>query len=188
MIRIVPENPRHHEAREALLDASLANRFAKTSERLREDRLPAKDLAFSAVDDDGRLVGTVRLWHVSAGPGRRALLLGPLAVDAAHRCEGVGGLLMRHALARASLLGHRAVLLVGDAPYYARFGFSAAPTQALWLPGPVDRERFLGLDLVPGALQGAAGLVNATGEFAPAPDFAALVARAANEAGFARAA
>ena len=187
MIRIVPEIPRHHDAREALLDAALANRFAKTCERLREGRLPAEDLSFSAVGD-GRLVGTVRLWHVSAGPGRRALLLGPLAVDEAHRSEGIGGQLMRHALARAALLGHRAVLLVGDAPYYQRFGFDAEPTRDLWLPGPVDRERFLGLELVPGALDGAAGLVNATGERAPAPDFAALVARAANEAGFARAA
>lgn len=187
MVDIICESPRHVAAREALLDAALANRFAKTCERLREGRLPAHGLAFAAMED-ARLVGTVRLWNVSAGPGRPALLLGPLAVDAAARGAGIGARLVRHALSQAGTLGHRAVLLVGDAPYYERFGFSGALTQALWLPGPVERERFLGLELVPGALAGAAGLVNATGERLPAPDLAALLALADNEDGLRRAA
>ena len=162
MITIRQECAADVAAREALLDAALPARFTKTSERLREGRLPAEGLALVAVRDD-RMVGTVRLWHVSAGPGTPALLLGPLAVDPAHRGEGIGAKLMARALAGAGRRGHQAVLLVGDAPYYARFGFSAEGTGALWLPGPYARERFLARELVAGALAGARGLVNATG-------------------------
>ena len=174
MIEIRAEHLHDVPARERLLDACFpGNRRAKTSERLREGRLPA--LSLVAQDPAGRVIGTVRLWHVSAGPGRRALLLGPLAVDAAHRGEGLGGRLMRAALGRAALMGEKAVLLVGDAPYYGRFGFDASLTERLWLPGPVARERFLGLELREGALQGAAGLVSATGEQTPVPSLAELV-------------
>lgn len=169
-------------ARERLLDDAFgACRFEKTSERLREGRLPAKGLSVVA-EREGDLVGTVRLWHVAAGPNRPALLLGPLAVDERLRGAGLGGALMREAIARADALGHGAILLVGDAPYYARFGFAPALTQGLWLPGPYARERFLGLELRAGALAGARGLVGATGERLPAPDLAMLVAQAASAA------
>ena len=70
-------------------------------------------------------------------------------------------------------------MLVGDAAYYERFGFSAESTQGLWMPGPYERERFLGLALKAGALDGARGLVSATGERQAMPDLAALVAAAA---------
>jgi predicted N-acetyltransferase YhbS len=145
-------------AREALLDEAFGpDRFARTSESLRAGRSPARGLALVGVHE-GALVGTLRLWRVEAG-GVPALLLGPLAVARSHRALGVGGALTRMALARAAALGHRAVLLVGDAAYYERFGFSAAPAQGLDLPGPVERARFLALELVPGALAGARGLV-----------------------------
>ncbi|WP_407529487.1 GNAT family N-acetyltransferase [Methylobacterium oryzisoli] len=176
MIQIRDEHVTDIAARERLLDTCFGEaRFAKTCERLREGRLPAEGLALAA-EQDGGLVGTVRLWDVSAGPGRPALMLGPIAVAPGLQGAGLGGRLMRAALARAAAAGHRAVILVGDAPYYARFGFSAAATGALWLPGPYDPARFLGLDLVPGALAGAGGLVQATGRLAPLPDLAALVA------------
>ncbi|MFN3891730.1 MAG: GNAT family N-acetyltransferase [Beijerinckiaceae bacterium] len=153
-------------ARERLLDAAFgAERFAKTSEVLRTGRLPARGLALSAIRG-GELVGTVRLWHVDAG-GKPALLLGPLAVAESCRSLGVGGVLMREAIERAAALGHRAIILVGDAPYYERFGFSTAATAALDMPGPVDRARFLALELAPGALEGAAGMIVATGAQAP---------------------
>lgn len=149
-------------ARERLLDASFGpQRFAKTSEVLRAGRLPARGLALTALED-GVVVGTVRLWHVAMN-GRKALLLGPLAVAESHRALGVGGALMREAIARATMLGHAAILLVGDEPYYQRFGFSAGLTTALDLPGPVERARFLGLELRPQALAGASGMVRATG-------------------------
>jgi predicted N-acetyltransferase YhbS len=145
-------------AREKLLDAAFGPaRFAKTCERLREGRRPADGLAFTA-RAGGRLVGTIRLWSLIAG-GVPALLLGPLAVGAAHEGKGVGSALMRHALVEAGRLGHKAAILVGDAPYYARFGFRRDLTADLLLPGPVDLARFLALELEPGALASAHGLV-----------------------------
>jgi predicted N-acetyltransferase YhbS len=166
------------DAREALLDRAFGDaRYLKAAERLREDRLPADGLAFVA-EHDRRVVGTVRLWHVSAGPTRPALLLGPLAVDDAWRGRGIGAALMRRATEAARRLDHTAMLLVGDAPYYGRFGFSAEKTGALWMPGPYERNRLLARELVPGALDGTRGLIAATGAPAPKPDLAALVAHA----------
>lgn len=153
-------------AREALLDACFgASRHTRTCQRLRDGRAPAQGLALSAVRQ-GRPVGTVRLWHVSAG-GVPALMLGPLAVEESSRQFGVGAALMDHALAAAKARGHRAVILLGDAPYYARFGFSGAKTGELSLPGPFERNRLLGLELCEGALDGAWGMISATG--APLP-------------------
>jgi len=149
-------------AREALLDACFGdNRHTRTCQRLRDGRAPAEGLAFSAVAR-GRLVGTVRLWHVSAG-GVPALVLGPLAVGSAYRKLGVGAALMDHALAAARARGHRAVLLLGDAPYYTRFGFSADKAGELALPGSFERERLLALELQAGALDGAWGMIVPTG-------------------------
>jgi predicted N-acetyltransferase YhbS len=115
-----------------------------------------------------RVVGTVRLWHVSAG-GIPALVLGPLAVDASCRKLGVGAALMTHALAAAKARGHSAVILRGDAAYYARFGFSAAKTGELALPGPFERDRLLAVELREGALDGAWGMIVATGMKARRP-------------------
>jgi predicted N-acetyltransferase YhbS len=149
-------------ARNALLDACFgANRHTRTCQRLRDGRAPAEGLALSAVAR-GKLVGTVRLWHVSIG-GVPALMLGPLAVDAASRKFGVGAALMDHALMIAKQRGHGAVILLGDAPYYSRFGFSNLKTGALSLPGPFERDRLLGLELRDGALDGAWGMIMATG-------------------------
>jgi predicted N-acetyltransferase YhbS len=145
-------------AREALLDACFGeNSHTRTCQRLRDGHTPAEGLAFSALAQ-GRLVGTLRLWHVSAG-GVPALVLGPLAVDPSCRKLGAGAALIKHALIAAEVRGHRAVILLGDAPYYARFGFSALKTGELSLPGPFDRDRLLGLELSEGALDGAWGMV-----------------------------
>ena len=178
MIQLRDETFSDVAARERLLDACFgAGRSAKTSQRLRDRRLPAQGLSLTA-EQDGRLVGTVRLWHVAAG-ACPALLLGPLAVDPSLQGAGLGGRLMRAALARAGALGHGAVLLIGDEPYYARFGFSRERTEGLSMPGPFERERFLGLDLTAGALDGAGGVLRATGALDMAPVFAARIAGAA---------
>ncbi len=163
MIEIRTEHAADVAPRERLLDACFpGNRRAKTSERLREGRLPARGLAFAATRA-GRLVGTLRLWHVETGDARPALLLGPLAVDPAIQGQGLGSVMMQAALGRAESLGHGAVLLVGDAPYYARFGFSGQKTGELSLPGPFERDRLLGLELREGALDGAWGMIVPTG-------------------------
>ena len=150
-------------SREALLDRAMgAGRKRKSSEKLRRGRLPAEGLAFVARDGDGRVVGTVRLWNVSAGASE-ALLLGPLAVDPSVKSAGIASALMRHAVSEAARLGHGAILLVGDAPYYARFGFSAEKTGSLAMPGPYERHRFLALELKAGALDGATGVLKTSG-------------------------
>ncbi len=196
MITIRQERGSDFAAREKLLDDAFgAAREAKTSERLREGRLPAEGLSFVATEagpldalehDVVRkplhtfrrhaLIGTVRLWDISAGPGRPALLLGPLAVEATARKRGIGAALVARALDAARKRGHGAVLLVGDAPYYGRFGFSAGKTGALWLPGAYEPHRLLGLELVPGTLDGARGMMTATGRPEPKPDLSVLVA------------
>ena len=159
MISIRSERPTDTAAREALLDVAYGPvRFTKPSQRLREGHEAAVALVAT---EQGRLVGSVRLWPVAAGTGRSALLLGPLAVDPACRRRGIGAALMRRAIRAARDAGHAAVLLVGDAAYYARFGFTAAKTTALKMPGPFDPARLLALELVPGALDGAHGLVRA---------------------------
>ena len=164
MVTIRAENLSDVPAREALLNAAFGvKRFRKTSEKLRRGRLAADGLGFSAVDRRGKLIGTVRLWDIIAGSAGPALLLGPLAVDGTARGKGVGAALMNRALDEAKRLGHAAVLLVGDAPYYSRFGFCENLTRSLHLPGPVERARFLGLELVEDALDGAEGLIAASG-------------------------
>jgi predicted N-acetyltransferase YhbS len=152
-------------AREALLDRVMGpGRKRKSSEKLRRGRRPSEGLAFVARDEEGAQVGRVRLWDVKLGEGgARALLLGPLAVEASLKGRGVGSALMRQAIAEASRLGHKAILLVGDAPYYARFGFSAEKTGELAMPGPYERRRFLALELESGILDGARGVLEAAG-------------------------
>ena len=130
--------------------------------------MPAEGSFFGAKTEGGRVVGTVRLWHISAGAKQPALLLGPLAVHPSFRRKGIGSALVRAALTKAKALGHAAVLLVGDEPFYRRFGFCRTLTEQLRLPGPFDRDRFLGLELAPGSLTDARGVVTATGATVPA--------------------
>jgi predicted N-acetyltransferase YhbS len=162
---IVNETAYDEQAREALLDRAMGtSRRRKSSEKLRRGRLPSEGLAFVARDANGSVRGTVRLWDIQAGndaAGKpvRALLLGPLAVDPVLKGQGIGAALMRHATAEARRLGHGAVILVGDPEYYERFGFSGKKTSELAMPGPVERRRFLALELKPGHLDGAHGLL-----------------------------
>ena len=182
MVTIRHERIADIAAREALLDEAFGiGREAKTAERLREDRLPADGLSFIATDR-GSVVGTVRLWHIAPAHGQPALLLGPLAVASTHRGRGIGAMLMLRALREAQRRGHAAVLLVGDAPYYGRFGFSAQKTGALRLPGPHERHRLLGYELIPGALDGARGLLRGTGVRVPMPALPASTAAGARAA------
>ncbi|KRE14660.1 GCN5 family acetyltransferase [Bosea sp. Root483D1] len=178
MITIRDEIDTDVPAREALLDRCLGERrMSKSSERLREGRLPAEGLALTA-ERDGVVVATVRLWHVEAD-GKPALLLGPLAVAPELQGEGLGKAMMREAIWRAACRGHGAILLVGDAPYYERFGFTPEPIADLSMPGPFERERFLGLELRDGALQGASGVLKATGALVAADGAEGLRRRAA---------
>jgi predicted N-acetyltransferase YhbS len=176
MISIRKERPPDVAAREALLDEAFGNhRWRKSSQRLRDVRSPAEGLAFVATDGK-HVIGTARLWTVVCGTGQSALLLGPVAVAADCRNRGIGAALVDHALAAARRRGHAAVVLVGDAPYYSRFGFSTEKTAALRMPGPFERDRLLALELVPGSLKGARGLLCAPSKRTPQPGLAASAA------------
>lgn len=134
---------------EALVTAAFGpGRFAKTAERLREGATPA---AAFVVRQGGRLIGSVRLWPVTVG-GVEGLFLGPIAVDAAARGSGVGGDLVAACVAFAKDAGVDGVLLVGDPPYFERFGFQPAPDAVL--PGPVDRRRVMWLPVTVEAVAG----------------------------------
>jgi len=173
MITLRHERTADVKAREALLDQAFGEtRRRKSSERLREGRLPADGLSLIAAEGR-RVIGTARLWHVACASGQQALLLGPVAVAGDCRDRGIGAALVRRALREAHRLGHDAVMLVGDPPYYGRFGFSVEKTAAMRLPGPFERHRLLALELKAGALDGARGLVRATGEKLPQPAIAA---------------
>ncbi|WP_434051350.1 MAG: N-acetyltransferase [Roseibium sp.] len=158
MIMIRDEALEHFSAREALLDQSFReDRRLKTCEQLRAGRLPV--FAFVALDEQGNVAGTVRLWPVKDACGRACLLLGPLAVAPCCRGAGLGDRLMRHALNQAAMHGHGSVVLVGDLSYYARFGFASGKLDAVSLPGPFERCRFLGLDLLPEQISSLDGML-----------------------------
>ena len=132
-------------------------RFARTAYRLREGAPHRPDLSFTALVGT-LLVGSVRLTPVSAGEAA-ALMLGPVAVEPAFENRGIGAALIRRALKAARDQSHSLVLLVGDELYYGRFGFKRIPHRQLELPGPVDPDRFLAVELAEGALSFAKGQV-----------------------------
>ncbi len=166
--QIVPQRPGDQPFIEDLLDQVFGlSRRAKTSYRLREGEEPVDGLSFVALDGDGSIIGAISFWRLNIGEaGTPALLLGPLAVSPALQGKGVGRALMHHGLDLARNMGHGLVILVGDEPYYARVGFARLPEGRLILPGPVDPARFLYLELQPGALDAAEGLVLSPGRFA----------------------
>lgn len=151
---IVSERPGDDVAIEALLDHAFGpGRFAKSSERVREVAEFRPDLSFCAWDGD-RLVGSVRMWKVHVG-GVPLIFLGPLAVEADQRKHGTGGMLVQRACQACEAAGYPVVLLVGDPPYFQRFGFSVEMTGAVRMPSPVDQRRVLAR----GATEPLAGLV-----------------------------
>ena len=145
---------------EHLLDLSFGiDRRTKSSYRLREGNAAVEGLSLVVRDAELELAGTISFWPLQISPdGTPALLLGPLAVHPGRQNLGVGLALMHEGLARARAMGHRLVLLVGDEPYYARVGFRKLPHGLITMPGPVNPDRFLYLELVPGALDGVSGL------------------------------
>jgi predicted N-acetyltransferase YhbS len=146
---------------EDLLDLAFGlSRRTKTSYRLREGSVAVPGLTLVVRDSEVGLAGAISYWPLVVGSNfAPALLLGPIAVHPARQNLGIGKLLMLESLAAAKAMGHRLVLLVGDAPYYERVGFKVLPDGLLQLPGPVDPKRFMYLQLVAGALSGVSGLV-----------------------------
>jgi predicted N-acetyltransferase YhbS len=136
------EQPEDAAKIEALLGRAFGpGRFTKVSERVRELADFAPELSVCAWDGE-RLLGSVRMWRVAVG-GAPVVFLGPLAVEQDDRSTGVGAQLVARACEAAAAAGERQVLLVGDEPYFARVGFSAAPARDVIMPGPVDQRRVL---------------------------------------------
>ena len=146
---------------EALFDLSFApGRTALSSYRLRQDVAPIAELCLTARDDGGILAGAVRNWPVRIG-SHRAVLLGPIAVHPTRQGEGVAAQLMQKCLQIASSSGWSRVMLVGDAPYYSRFGFTRL--EGVEMPPPTNPARVLGLALEPDAWRGVTGEVERDG-------------------------
>jgi predicted N-acetyltransferase YhbS len=142
---------------EALFDLCFApGRSALSSYRLREGVPPLADLCLTARDGNGVLSGAVRNWPVRIGKSR-VVLLGPIAVHPTRQGEGVAAILMQNCLDRARLLGWERVMLVGDAPYYGRFGF--ARLEGVVMPPPTNPDRVLGLGLTDAGWGGLTGTV-----------------------------
>ncbi len=157
MIELRQENSDDWWEVEALYDLCFApGREALSSYRLRDDVDPVPGLCLVARDGDGILAGAIRVWPVRAG-GHPALLVGPVAVHPTRQGEGLGAYLIREAVTQAGAQGWQRALLVGDAPYYGRFGFERL--DAVKMPPPTNPDRVLGLALVPKAWDGIAGLV-----------------------------
>lgn len=148
---------------EALYDLCFApGRTALSSYRLRDGVDKVKDLCLVLRDDDDILAAVIRYWPVRVGSAR-VLLLGPVAVHPIRQGEGLGGMLINESLAHAAQLGWERVLLVGDLPYYRRFGFRRI--EGVEMPPPTNPDRILAHELVPGAWEGVRGKVT---KFAPA--------------------
>ncbi|MGE4250087.1 MAG: GNAT family N-acetyltransferase [Parvibaculaceae bacterium] len=146
---------------EHLLDLTFGlTRSTKTSYRLREGNTAIHGLSLVTREAGFGLTGAISFWPLKIGKaGSDALLLGPLAVHPERQNIGIGRALMRTGLGTAKALGHRLVILVGNEPYYARVGFKRVPYSQIELPGPVDPDRLLYLELAEGALGLAKGLV-----------------------------
>lgn len=146
---------------EALYDLCFApGRTALSSYRLRDGVKPVQELCLTLRDEYSILCAVIRFWPVRVA-GRRVLLLGPVAVHPTHQGEGLGGLLIQESLAEARRLGWERVLLVGDAPYYRRFGFQKI--EGVEMPPPTNPDRILALELRPGAWDGVRGPVEKFG-------------------------
>ncbi|MBL3561587.1 N-acetyltransferase [Rhodovulum sulfidophilum] len=157
VIRVAEETAGDWWEVEALYDLCFApGRTALSSYRLRDGVPPVAELCLTARDAEGILAAAIRYWPIRVGEAE-ALLLGPVAVHPTRQGEGLGGLLIRNSLARAEALGVARVMLVGDAPYYARFGFSRLT--GVEMPPPTNPDRVLGIELRPGAWAGITGAV-----------------------------
>jgi predicted N-acetyltransferase YhbS len=152
------EAPADADAIERLHERAFGpGRFARTAHRIREGAPHLLELSFTALVGT-LLVGSVRMTPVRAGEAA-GLFLGPLTVDPAFENRGIGGVLIERSLEAARAGAYGFVLLVGDEPYYGRFGFRRVPAGRLIMPGPVDPDRLLVAELASGSFDKAHGAV-----------------------------
>jgi predicted N-acetyltransferase YhbS len=135
-------------------------RFARSAYRIREGA-PLLSRFCIASFVDGKLIAAIRFTEVTIGGREGALLLGPLAVEPGLAGQGYGKRLIADGLEQAKAAGIDVAVLVGDEPYYGRFGFRVVPPGRVTLPGPVDPARILAAEFKAGALARFRGMVAA---------------------------
>ena len=160
MFRLAAETDQDFHEVEYLYDLAFApGREALSSYRLREGVEPIAELCLVARDEYDVLAGAIRYWPVKIGDkGYLSLLLGPVATHPTYQGEGVAGSLIRDSLERAREAGWKRVVLVGDEPYYRRFGFEK--NARLAFPPPTNPERLLSLALVHNGFDAVSGLIS----------------------------
>ncbi|MEM6374765.1 MAG: N-acetyltransferase [Pseudomonadota bacterium] len=157
MYALSQEEPHDMWEVEALYDlVFVPGREALSSYRLREEVPPMSQFCRVARDSDAILAGAIRVWPVRVGTAD-ALLLGPIAVHPTRQGEGLGALMIEDVMSRAQSAGWARAMLVGDLPYYSRFGFERL--EGVQMPGPTNPERVLGRALIPGAWDAVTGPV-----------------------------
>lgn len=157
-VAYLPETPAHDPEIDSLNEEAFGpGRFTRAAYRIREGGPHDRTLSFVAVKG-GAVIASVRMTPIAAGKGR-SLMLGPLAVRPAHKNLGIGRRLVAMALEAAAAAGWASVLLVGDEPYYGPLGFSKIPYGQLSMPRPVDLNRLLIHEIVPGATASLTGEV-----------------------------
>ena len=163
MIVLAPEQPDDHWEIEALLDTAFApGRTGLSSYRLREGVEPIGDLCLTARDDDemATLAGTIRFWPIQIGESSEpSLLLGPVAAHPTRQGEGIGAMLILEGLDRALAAGWKRCVLIGDEPFYGRFGFKRSLAESITFPPPTNPNRILAKALTDGAMDGVEGTV-----------------------------
>lgn len=158
VVTYAPEETVHDAAIEHInREAFGPGRFTRAAYRIREGGPHDRSLSFVALNGEN-VVASVRLTPVRIG-ATPAMLLGPLAVRPAWKKQGIGAALMRTSMEAARRAGHKLVILVGDEPYYAPFGFRPIPPHQIEMPAPVDPARFLACELAPRALENVQGRV-----------------------------
>jgi predicted N-acetyltransferase YhbS len=158
-VTFLPETPAHDPEIEAINEEAFGpGRFVRAAYKIREGGPHERQLSFVAVAGD-TVVASVRMTRIVAGEGR-ALMLGPLAVRPAYKNLGIGRKLVAMALEAAAKAGAGAVILVGDEPYYGPLGFTRIPRGQMSMPRPVDLDRILVHEIVPGAVARLTGMVH----------------------------
>jgi predicted N-acetyltransferase YhbS len=157
-VAYLPETPAHDADIDAINEEAFGpGRFARAAYKIREGGPHERTLSFVAVDGEA-VIASVRMTRIAAGEGH-AIMLGPLAVRPAYKNLGIGRRLVAIALDEAGKAGHPAVILVGDEPYYGPLGFQRIPRGQVSMPRPVDLDRVLSHEIVPGAVAKLTGMV-----------------------------
>lgn len=141
-------------------------RFARSAYRVREASAgqagsPSMSRFCRVADRNGRLIASLRLTKIEIGGTPNAYLLGPLSVDPDFRGQGYGRKLLAEAVDEMTMEGVALIILVGDEPYYSRFGFKPVTPGTILFPGPVNPARILAAELKTGSLANYRGMITA---------------------------